>query len=245
MLSSNFVDNLGGGVPLEMITIPGGTFEMGSNDIKSEKPIHQVNIKPFYLGKYTITQEQYQAVMGINPSYFKGAKYSVEGGVKRPVEGITWRNAVEFCKRLSQETDKNYRLPSEAEWEYACRAGTKTKYHFGDDENQLENYAWYCMSFLDTIAGTRPVGRKQPNQFGLYDMYGNVLEWCNDRYHLNYNNAPIDGSSWEIGAVGYSRQQRGGYWHSLAVDCRSADRSRRYSALLMGVNGFRVALNFA
>jgi len=225
---NNFTENLGNGVQLEMIAIPGETFRMGSNDYDDEKPIHQVNIQPFYLGTYSVTQEQYQGIMGMNPSRFKGAK--------RPVETVSWHNGVEFCKRLSQKTGKHYRLPSEAEWEYACRAGTQTKYYFGDDENQLDAYAWYSGS---SKKETHPVGQKKPNQFGLYDMHGNVLEWCSDRWHSDYTKAPTDGSSWETGTYNL-RIQRGGSWNDRARLCCARFRLRNYASYHNECCGFRV-----
>ena len=232
--SKNFIENLGGGVQLEMIYIPGGTFEMGDYDgHASENPPHQVNIKPFYLGKYVFTQEQYQAVTGTNPSEFPSAKC--------PIMYVSWNQTMGFCKKLSQKTDKNYRLPSEAEWEYACRAGTQTKYYFGDDQEQLGNYAWYS----DNIKmGTQPVGQKKPNQFGLYDMHGNVWEWCSDRWHENYYNAPTDGSSWETGTDN-NRVLRGGSWISNVLDCRSANRVRLPVDYYVKFFSFRVALGLA
>ena len=138
---TNYTEALPGGTKLEMIAIPAGKFLMGSPDSDSdasddEKPQHEVELSSFLVGKYPVTQEQYQAIMGINPSYFKDNPYN-------PVEKVTWDNAQEFCQRLSEKTGKKYRLPSEAEWEYACKAGTQTHYYFGDDEKQLEKYAWY------------------------------------------------------------------------------------------------------
>lgn len=234
MLSSNFIENLGGGVQLEMIAIPSSSFQMGDNEFDFARPVHSVKVKPFYLGKHPITQEQYQSVMGTNPSHFKGAKL--------PVENVSWNDAVEFCKKLSQKTGKNYRLLSEAEWEYACRSGTRTKYHFGDDENQLGNYAWYGNNSKGV---TYPVGEKKPNQFGLCDMHGNVWEWCSDIYHENYNGAPTDGSSWEAPTKENDRVLRGGSWIDDAVGCRSADRNGDSAGYSNDDIGFRVALGSA
>ena len=233
-----FPEDLGDGVVLEMVYIPGGTFRMGSTVRSYEQPVHQVTVKPFFMGKYPITQEQWQAVMGNNFSHFKGAK--------RPVENVSWRHAVKFCTKLSQKTGKNYRLPSEAEWEYACRAGTTTPFHFGETITpDLVNYdgrypyAWAPEGLCREE--TTPVGRFPPNAFGLYDMHGNVWEWCQDVWHDNYNGAPADGSSWETGGSDY-RVLRGGSWNDNAVSCRSADRVR----VVLGGRGrgcgFRVAL---
>ena len=199
---------------IEMVLIPAGTFMMGSPDDDQfyrsyEGPQHQVSVPAFYLGKYEVTQAQYQAVMGTNPSSFKGADL--------PVEQVSWNDAKEFCRRLSQMTGREYRLPSEAEWEYACRAGTT-----GDYAGDLDAMAWY-----DKNSGsqTHPVGQKQPNGFGLYDMLGNVSEWCEDYYHSSYAGAPTNGSAWLSGDSSF-RVLRGGSWVSGAASLRSAYRNR-------------------
>ena len=205
-------EDLGDGIKLEMVHIPPGSFMMGSpsgegND--NERPQHQVTFtQPFYIGKYPITQEQWQAVMGNNPSNFKGAK--------RPVENVSWNDAVSFCQKLWEKTGKTYRLPSEAQWEYACRADTTTPFHFGptitpDLVNYDGNvpYGWAPKGLYRQE--TTPVGSFPPNAFGLYDMHGNVWEWCADPWHGNYNGAPSDGSSWGTGGDN-NRVQRGGSW---------------------------------
>jgi|GEM_PF-1198805 len=178
---------------IEFVLIPSGEFIMGSPDeeknrFPSEGPAHKVTIKkPFYLSKFPITQKQWKTVMGDNPSHYKGDDL--------PVEMISWENAQEFIKKLNEmEGTVKYRLPSEAEWEYACRAGTQTRYSFGDDDSKLEEYTWYTK---DSDHNTHPVGQKRPNHWGLYDMHGNVYEWVQDSYHLDYNGAPSDGSAWE------------------------------------------------
>jgi len=238
-------ENLGSGAILDLISIPGGSFMMGSPSTETgrdsdEGPQHNVNISPFFIGKYEVTNEQYQAVMGNNPSYFKGAK--------RPVEQVTWDEAVEFCRKLTQtqKTGKTYRLPSEAEWEYACRAGTTTPFYFGDTITpDLVNYDG------NNPYGAAPKGlyRQQttdvgifpPNAFGLYDMHGNVWEWCSDKYHYNYNGAPTDGSSWETGTDN-NRVLRGGSGHDLAVYCRGALRLYNSAVYRWWSVGFRVAV---
>jgi formylglycine-generating enzyme required for sulfatase activity len=172
--------DLGKGVKLEMVLIPAGEFLMGSPDSDkdardSEKPQHRVRItKPFYFGKYPVTQEQWEAVMGNHRSLFKGPK--------NPVETVGWDDCQQFLAKLNSKSSTQggkFQLPSEAQWEYACRAGSTTKYYFGDDANRLEDY-------VHSGRGTYPVGEKKPNAWGLYDMCGNVFEWCQDWYHAGY-----------------------------------------------------------
>lgn len=208
-------------IDMEFALIPAGEFEMGSpldekNWYKNEKPVHKVNIeKAFYLGKYLVTQKQWAEIMGINPSKFVGDD--------RPVDRVSWGSVQEFIKKLNEkeETDR-YRLPSEAEWEYACRAGTNTRYSFGDSESKMEEYG-YCDN-LDI--GSHPVGQKKPNPWGLYDMHGNVWEWMQDKYHESYEGAPAQGSAREDdnGSSKTMRVLRGGSWQTSAVGCRSASR---------------------
>jgi formylglycine-generating enzyme required for sulfatase activity len=223
-----FIENMGNGITLDMVAIPGGSFVMGSPDTEAgrssyEGPQRTVNIPAFFMGKYELTQEQYQAVMGNNPSEFKGAKL--------PVEKVSWNDAVEFCKRLSKKTGKTYRLPSQAEWEYACRAGTKTPFYFGETITpDLVNYNGNN-PYASAAKGlyrkqTTDVGSFGPNAFGLYDMHGNVWEWCtpgdNDR-----NDRPV---------------RCGGSWNDAAVNCRSAYRLTNSAADRFSDIGFRVAL---
>jgi formylglycine-generating enzyme required for sulfatase activity len=220
------VIDLGKGVNLEMVYIPAGTFLMGAapNEARAdseEYPQHQVTLKSFYMGKYPVTQAQWQAIMGNNPSYFKGEK--------RPVENVTWEDAKVFCDRLSQRTGQTFRLPSEAEWEYACRAGTTTPFYFGetitpDLVNYDGNYPYGEAPKGKYRKETTPVGSFRPNAFGLYDMHGNVWEWCEDVWHENYKGAPTDGSVWETGGDHSYRLLRGGSWSTLAVWCRAAHR---------------------
>ena len=220
---------------MEFVLIPPGEFDMGSSSEEkdrsdSESPVHKVIIKnPFYMGKYSVTQKQWKKIMGNNPSHFKGED--------RPVERVSWKEVQEFVKKLNaaEGTDK-YRLPSEAEWEYACRAGTQTRYFFGDDESKLNEYAWYAEN---SGSKTHPIGRKKPNPWGLYDMHGNVWEWVQDKWHENYNGSPSDGSAWEDGDVSF-RVSRGGSWYCNASSCRSASRFRRDPESRFSNLGFRL-----
>ena len=206
---------------MEFVYAPGGCFQMGSNNGDSdEKPVHKVCLKGFWMGKYEVTQAQWENIMGKNPSGFKGAN--------RPVERVSWNDAQAFLKKLNASVETHgraslqFRLPSEAEWEYAARAGTQTAYAFGDDSNQLGDYAW----FYDNSGNkTHPVGQKKPNAFGLYDMHGNVLEWVADTWHDNYKGAPTDGSAWGSLSDKKAKLLRGGSWDDGTNYCRSAFRS--------------------
>jgi formylglycine-generating enzyme required for sulfatase activity len=216
---------------LELVDIPAGSFLMGSNDYDNEKPIHKVTLKAFKIGKYPITQKQYMAVMGNNPSNFKGENL--------PVEKVSWDDAVAFCKKLSEMTGQKVKLPSESQWEYACRAGSTGKYCFGDDVNQLGNYAWYNEN---SESKTHPVGAKLANSWGLHDMHGNVWEWCEDVWHENYNNAPTDCSAWLNSGEQTKRAILGCSWDCNGVSCRSADRDRNLTGGRDNVIGFRVVV---
>jgi eukaryotic-like serine/threonine-protein kinase len=220
-------EDLGNGVKLEMVCIPGGSFTMGSPDMEdghqpNESPQHLVMVPAFCMGKYPVTQNQYLAIMGKNPSNFQGGDL--------PVERVSWRNTQEFCAKLSEQTGKLYRLPSEAEWEYACRAGTTTPFHFGetissDLANFNGNYSYGNAPKGKYLQKTSLVGAyKVANGFGLYDMHGNVWEWCEDTWHENYQGAPIDGSAWNEDDG--THVLRGGSWIDYANNCRSANRSR-------------------
>ncbi len=230
-------EDLGNGVTLEMVYIPGGTFTMGSTEYDSEKPPHSVTVQPFFMAKYPVTQAQWKAVMGKNPSYFKGEK--------RPVETVSWDDVVKFCQRLSEKTGKAYRLPSEAEWEYACRAGTTTPFYFGETiTTDLANYNGdytYASEPEGVYRGeTTDVGNFPPNSFGLYDMHGNVWEWCADNWHNNYKGAPSDGSVWGKGNSGQP-VIRGGSWDSCPGFVRAAGRLRGSHDYRYGGVGFRLA----
>jgi formylglycine-generating enzyme required for sulfatase activity len=247
-------EDLGNGVVLEMVSIPGGTFMMGSPETEMgreerESPQHEVTVEPFYMGKYLVTQAQWEEVMGNNPSRFKGKN--------RPVEQVSWKEAVRFCNRLSKMTGKTYRLPSEAEWEYACRAGTTTPFYFGETiTTDLANYRGTNWIYKGTIFSgsygsgpkgvfyeeTTEVGSFPPNAFGLYDMHGNVWEWCADPWHKSsYEGAPNDESVWE-GSSRY-RMVRGGSWFNLPSHARTAFRVKSSSIKRYGTNGFRVVLS--
>ena len=222
-----FIEDLGKGNTLEMVEIPGGQFLMGSPATEKERmphegPRHQMTVKPFFMGKFTVTQEQYQAVMDINPSYLQEATRP-----KRPVEQVSWNDAVKFCQKLSRMTGKSYRLPSEAEWEYAARAGTTTPFYFGETiTTEIANYngeSYGSAPQGENRLETVDVGSLPPNAFGLYEMHGNVCEWCQDKYHDDYHEMPADGSAW-VSGNNNSRLLRGGSWSSESSDCRSSAR---------------------
>lgn len=206
---------------MELILIPAGHFMMGDNQ-KRRVDISQ----PFYLGKYAVTQTQWEAVMGNNPSHFKGPD--------RPVENISWEDAQVFIQKLNErEGVSHYRLPTEAQWEYACRAGSITVYYFGNDATKLGDYAWY-----DANSGhsTHPVGQLQPNAWGLYDMHGNVREWCQDWYDANLVSAAVDPQGLSTGA---DRVIRGGSWSLSAWRVRSTCRGAERPAFRYVNLGFR------
>lgn len=221
--------DLGKGTTLEIVKIPKGNFTMGSPPQDLDRtdhkgPQHDVTIPAFYLGKYPITQGQWEAIMGSNPSNFKGAN--------RPVECVSWNDAVKFCQKLSQKRGGEYRLPSEAEWEYACRAGTTTPFYFGRRiTTDLANFDG---------SETTDVGSFPPNAFGLYDMHGNAWEWCQDTWHNNYEGAPTDGSAWIDENNNDFRIIRGGSWRSEPMYCCSADRFRNSPSDRGSIIGFRV-----
>jgi formylglycine-generating enzyme required for sulfatase activity len=232
----------------QMRLIPGGTFLMGSPEdelhhYEEEGPQHQVTVPTFFMSRYPVTQAQYQKVMGTNPA----ARYPDRFvALNKPVIGVSWVEAVEFCKRLSN-TQQTYRLPTEAEWEYACRAGTTTPFHFGPTiTTDLANYNG-SSSYDFGPKGqyrrqTTEVDSFPANAFGLYDMHGNVREWCQDTWHSDYEGAPTDGRAWISGLE--KKVIRGGGWSCLSMTCRSSFRfygfpTEKYSSI-----GFRVVSDY-
>ena len=228
-------DALGDGVVMKLALIPPGTFLMGSPDSDSlaaadEKPQHRVTItKPFYIGMYPVTQEEYVRVTGLkNPSYFSSegpGKDAVKGldTSRFPVEEVTWEDAAAFCEALNSRDAKKpagwrYTLPTEAQWEHACRAGTTTMYFFGDDPGQLDDYGWYGQN---SNGRTHAVGTRKPNPWGLYDRGGNVYQWCRDGYAPYSSDASTDP---QHGGASDARILRGGSWHCTPKQCRSAFR---------------------
>jgi len=216
---------------MEFCYIPGGTYMMGSdNGAGGEKPVHEVTVSSFMIGRYEVTQKQYREIMGKNPSNFKGDKL--------PVEQVSWEDAMEFCIKFSEKYNVKARLPYEAEWEYAARAGTATAYYWGDSVDS--NYLWY---YSNSGSGTHPVGEKKPNSFGLYDMSGNVWEWCMDWYDGRYpSKSPVkDPRGAENGEY---RVLRGGSWgNSLDSYLRSAVRGRYIPEIRDNHVGFRVVVD--
>jgi formylglycine-generating enzyme required for sulfatase activity len=240
-------ENLGEGINLAMIYIPAGTFFMGANSgeigaSEDEYPQHQVNIsQPFYMSKYPITQAQYKVIMnGENPSDAEGDQ--------RPVERITWNMAINYCQRLSAKTGKTYRLPSEAEWEYAARAGTQTPFHFGETltdklANYRANYTYGNGPRGAELGETIDVGNYPPNAFGLSDIHGNVWEWCQDDWHKNYYNAPNDGNAW-LNTDSNIKILRGGSWCDGPNYCRVATRYYIHRSFIDNLFGFRVCTQY-
>ncbi len=242
-LAKYLTAKLGNEVTMDFVSIPDGRFLMGSPDTEKgrydrESPQRWVKVPPFLMGKYQVTQAQWQAVMGNNPACFKGKN--------RPVERVSWHDCVEFCNRLSLIIGRECRLPSEAEWEYACCAGTTTPFYFGNTiATDLVNYDGNY-TYADEPKGvcrkeTTPVGQFPPNAFGLYDMHGNVWEWCADTWHKNYQGAPTDGRAWLKKGDSKRSHLRGGSWLDNPYSCRSANRGDGVSRDFIGnLVGFRV-----
>jgi formylglycine-generating enzyme required for sulfatase activity len=254
-----FREPLATDVGLEMVAIPSGKFMMGSPEsepdrYEDESPQHAVTVQPFFIGKYPVTQNQWRTIastspiereLNPSPSDFKGDN--------RPVENVSWEEAVEFCQRLSLKTGRDYRLPTEAEWEYACRAGSTTPFHFGETITiDLANYRGVDDEDLDWSGsygkGTKGIYRQEttfvdtfpPNAFGLYDMHGNVWEWCLDHWHNSYQDAPVDGSTWISNDNNAERVVRGGSWDNNPRYCRSAPRYNITPVNRSSNLGFRV-----
>ncbi len=250
--------DLGGGVTMDFVLIPPGKFLMGSPKGEKERevdegPQHEVTIsRTFYLGKYEVTQEQYQQIVGKNPSAFSAGgacKQAVAGLDTRrfPVENVSWEDATEFCRKLSarDRERRRFRLPTEAEWEYACRAGTRTPFHFGNSLNGEEANCDGTNPYGTDKKGTflrRPcrVGSYRPNAFGLHDMHGNVWEWCAD-WHDKDHYGKSDKKDPQGPEKGTARVLRGGSWGDYARFCRAALRSRGAPGVRSVINGFRVA----
>lgn len=236
-LAKELILNLGNGVKLVMVLMPVGEFQMGSPKSDDdagpdEQPQHRVRItKPFYLGKYLVTQEQWNAVTG--------NKSNSLTGLRNPVVNVSWEDCQKFFGRLNkqQNATSSFQLPTEAQWEYACRAGGSTKYSFGDDEAKLDEYAWYDVN----SAGERNhvVGEKKPNGWGLYDMHGNVFEWCAD-WHGNFFYAASPPDDPTGPATGSYRVIRGGNSACHALSCRSASRAGEKPARRSQFVGFRI-----
>ena len=233
-------------IGVKLVLIPKGTFMMGSPESEQgryeNETQHEVTIsKDYYLGVYEVTQAQYEKVMGKNLSYFQGAKVGNENA-DLPVENVSWDEAVKFCKKLSalpeeKKAGRVYRLPTEAEWEYACRAGSKTAYSFDDEEGLLPEYGWFSRN---SSRRTHTVGLLEPNAWGLHDMHGNVWEWCSDWYEEYPKGAVSDPTGPKEGSY---RVLRGGCWGNEAADCRSAFRSGYDPSLRFNGLGFRLALS--
>jgi len=231
-----FLD-VGAGIQLELVWIPEGTFPMGAPATEpgwnsNESPVHRVTLNGFWMGKYEVTQAQWGAVMGDYPSKFRNSQ--------GPVENVKWDSAMEFCRRLSLKTGEAISLPTEAQWEYACRAGSTTRYCFGDSDHDLGEYAWY-----DANSGkrTQSVGQNRPNAFGVHDMHGNVWEWCLDWYDGEFYGKPeASGSNPVNQNPGEFRVLRGGSWGDTPENCRSAKR-RELPGFAWNFLGFRVVCN--
>lgn len=225
--------DLGDGVIMQFVLLPPGEFRMGSPG-GNEKPLHMVMISnPFYIGKHEVTQAQWEKLMGNNPSRFRGPNL--------PVSNVTWFDCQDFIARLKERWDgslglKRVSLPTEAQWEYACRAGTMTEYVHGDKASGLEAYAWYAQNSGGT---PHPVGTRRPNDWGIYDMNGNVWEWCQDVFEGYPTERVTDPAGPKSGA---DRVLRGGSWNCKADVCRSAYRANLGPTMRLVFNGFRVVI---
>lgn len=238
--------DLGDGVTIDFVAIPGGNFIMGSPPTESKRdidegPQREISISEFWMSKYPITQSQYQVIMGENPAYFSGKQL--------PVETISWNDAVKFCELVSEKIGKTIKLPSEAQWEYACRAGTTDAFYFGP--TLTANFANYNGRYIyanepetDFRNTTTEVGILPPNAFGLYDLHGNVWEWCEDDYYSDLSKVPSDGSAWLNSSSDTSSRKvrRGGSWNGEPDVCRSANRIANLAENAYNFIGFRVVM---
>ena len=237
-----WVEDLGGGVTLELVRVPGQIFQMGSprsQGYEDEWPLHPVTLAPFWIGRHPVTQQQWQAVMGALP-------HCRFHGERLPLENVSWKEAQQFCSRLAQKTGLAYRLPGEAQWECACRSGSGEAFAFGRTlTTDLANYNGEftfaqepkgVYRHVPTAAGSFP-----PNAYGIYDMHGNLWEWCADAWHASYEGAPLDGAPWEERGKGVDRVARGGSWHDIPNVCRSATRLRINPVHGDEITGFRIA----
>jgi formylglycine-generating enzyme required for sulfatase activity len=224
---------------LRLKLIPAGEFLMGEPWFEDSRPAHRVRIAaPFYLGIFPVTQREWTKAMRSNPSGFKGEDL--------PVEKVSWDDCQEFVKRLNEgDTGGGYRLPTEAEWEHACRSGTRSIYQHGDDERDLVNYGWFR---INSKGQTHPVGQKKPNAWGLYDMVGNVYEWCSDWYDKEYYKDFFGDEIFQAPAgpaAGYERVMRGGSWETEAISCYSGVRGFTLPGTKKSSIGFRLARSTA
>ena len=233
--NKNYTETLPSELSFEMIYIKEGSFMMGNDDNKAydwEKPVHKVTVPSFYLGKYLLTQVLWEAVMGNNPSRFKGEN--------RPVEQVSWEDTQIFIQKLNEMTGRTYRLPTEAEWEFAARGGIHTEEYRYAGSDKLKEVGWYEEN---SSGQTHPVGQKLGNELSLYDMSGNVWEWVEDQWHSDYTGAPKDGSAWLNADKGASRVLSGGSWIRSARRCRVSDRLNASPGDRGGDIGFRLVLS--
>lgn len=259
-----WVEALADGVALEMVRIPSGTFVMGApvqeeGCTRSQIPQHAVAVPAFGMGRFLVTQAQWRAVAAL-PKVDRPLEPepSTRQDDLRPVDQVSWQDAAEFCARLTQYTGRSYRLTSEAEWEYACRAGTETPFHFGPTiTTEFANYSGVDWDYEGKLCskgsyGKGPIGADRrestpvgffpvANAFGLFDMHGNLREWCRDTWHENYSGAPDDGTAWVEGGIAQKRVLRGGSWNVGPASCRSAARSSFNAETSLYDIGFRVA----
>ncbi|MEM6632806.1 MAG: formylglycine-generating enzyme family protein [Bacteroidota bacterium] len=233
----SFSETLEAGISFDMIWVQGGSFLMGNREEDAnsyELPVHDVQVPDFFIGKYPVTQALYRSIMGENPSEFKGSDH--------PVEQVSWNDAHTFMEKLNQQTGKTYRLLTEAEWEYAARGGVYSEDYLYSGSDNLKEVGWFDKN--NDPNGTKPVGQKLPNELGIYDMSGNVYEWCEDDYHDNYQGAPEDSSAWiDQPSRGEARVLHGGGWLGVARYCRVSHRNGGEPGLRDLNVGFRLALS--